>query len=80
MLERVASDSAIMKALDDVRLARGYSYAEQFAGTNGIGTTLETGAATSSGRRAYVDTWDGWHARVPRSAIRSPASSSGSST
>ena len=26
-------------------LARGYSYAEEFAGTNGIGTTLETGQA-----------------------------------
>jgi transcriptional regulator of acetoin/glycerol metabolism len=55
VLERVASDPAILKALDDVRLARGYSYAEQFAGTNGIGTTLETGAATFiRGREHYV--------------------------
>jgi transcriptional regulator of acetoin/glycerol metabolism len=43
VLERVTSDATIMRALDTVRLARGYSYAEQFAGTNGIGTTLETG-------------------------------------
>ena len=57
VLERVASDTAILKALDDVRLARGYSYAEQFAGTNGIGTTLETGAATFiQGSEHYVGT------------------------
>ena len=55
VLERVASDPAIVKVLDDVRLARGYSYAEQFAGTNGIGTTLETGAATFiQGNEHYV--------------------------
>ena len=57
VLERIASDPAILKALDDVRLARGYSYAEQFAGTNGIGTTLETGAATFiQGSEHYVGT------------------------
>ena len=57
VLERVASDPAILKALDDVRLARGYSYAEKFAGTNGIGTTLETGAATFiQGNEHYVGT------------------------
>ena len=57
VLERVASDTAILKALDDVLLARGYSYAEQFAGTNGIGTTLETGAATFiQGSEHYVGT------------------------
>ena len=46
VLERIAPDSTIQRALDDVRLARGYSYAEEFAGTNGIGTTLETGKPT----------------------------------
>jgi sigma-54 dependent transcriptional regulator, acetoin dehydrogenase operon transcriptional activator AcoR len=57
VLERVAADSAIVKVLDEVRLARGYSYAEQFAGTNGIGTTLETGAATFiQGSEHYIDT------------------------
>lgn len=57
VLERVAFDPVILKALDDVRLARGYSYAEEFAGTNGIGTTLETGAATFiQGNEHYVGT------------------------
>ncbi len=41
VLQRIA-DPSMAHALDDVRLAQGYSYAEQFAGTNGIGTTLET--------------------------------------
>jgi transcriptional regulator of acetoin/glycerol metabolism len=43
VMKRSASDGALMKALDSVSLAPGYSYAEEFAGTNGIGTTLETG-------------------------------------
>jgi transcriptional regulator of acetoin/glycerol metabolism len=46
VLERFASDATIMRALDSVRLAPGYSYAEAFVGTNGIGTTLETAAPT----------------------------------
>jgi sigma-54 dependent transcriptional regulator, acetoin dehydrogenase operon transcriptional activator AcoR len=57
VLERVVADPAILRALDAVRLARGYSYSEQFAGTNGIGTTLETGAPTFiQGSEHYVDT------------------------
>lgn len=43
VLDRIAADPVIERTLDDVRLACGYSYAEEFAGTNGIGTTLETG-------------------------------------
>jgi len=43
VMERSASEGAFMKALDSVSLAPGYSYAEEFAGTNGIGTALETG-------------------------------------
>src|SRR6516225_10381497 len=43
VMERSASEGALMKALDSVSLAPGYSYAEEFAGTNGIGTALETG-------------------------------------
>jgi transcriptional regulator of acetoin/glycerol metabolism len=43
VLERSATEGAFMKALDSVSLAPGYSYAEEFAGTNGIGTALETG-------------------------------------
>lgn len=42
VMERSASERAFMKALDSVSLAPGYSYAEEFAGTNGIGTALET--------------------------------------
>jgi sigma-54 dependent transcriptional regulator, acetoin dehydrogenase operon transcriptional activator AcoR len=57
VLERVVADPRILRALDDVRLARGYSYAEEFAGTNGIGTTLETGAPTFiQGSEHYVGT------------------------
>jgi transcriptional regulator of acetoin/glycerol metabolism len=46
VLERVCSDATMIRALDSVRLSRGYSYAEEFVGTNGIGTSLETGRAT----------------------------------
>lgn len=57
VLDRVVSDPAILRALDDVRLVRGYSYAEEFAGTNGIGTTLETGTPTFiQGSEHYVGT------------------------
>jgi sigma-54 dependent transcriptional regulator, acetoin dehydrogenase operon transcriptional activator AcoR len=57
VLERVVADPTILRALDAVRLARGYSYAEEFAGTNGIGTTLETGSPTFiQGSEHYVDT------------------------
>jgi sigma-54 dependent transcriptional regulator, acetoin dehydrogenase operon transcriptional activator AcoR len=43
VLERAGAERALLKALDSVSLAPGYSYAEEFAGTNGIGTPLETG-------------------------------------
>jgi transcriptional regulator of acetoin/glycerol metabolism len=43
VVERSVSEGTFMKALDSVALAPGYSYAEEFAGTNGIGTALETG-------------------------------------
>src|SRR4051812_17172998 len=46
VLERLAADATIVKALDAVRLAPRYSYAEKFVGTNGIGTALETARAT----------------------------------
>ncbi|MEV6099449.1 GAF domain-containing protein [Nocardia sp. NPDC051981] len=46
VLHRVAADSAILDALDEVQLACGYSYAEKFVGTNGIGTAVETGRPT----------------------------------
>jgi signal transduction histidine kinase len=57
VIQRVASDSTIMNALDTVRLAPGYSYAEEFVGTNGIGTALETGRPTFiRGDEHYVGT------------------------
>ncbi|MDT5182896.1 MAG: hypothetical protein QOI29_1054 [Mycobacterium sp.] len=46
VLQRVASDVSILNVLDTVLLAPGYSYAEQFIGTNGIGTALQTGQPT----------------------------------
>ncbi len=57
VLDRIAPDSKIERMLDDVHLARGYSYAEEFAGTNGIGTALETGQpAFIQGSEHYVGT------------------------
>ncbi|MCV7419484.1 siderophore-interacting protein [Mycobacterium yunnanensis] len=57
VLDRIAADAEIERMLDDVRLARGYSYAEEFAGTNGIGTALETGhPAFIRGSEHYVGT------------------------
>lgn len=46
VLSRRTADSGLERHLDRVRLAPGFSYAEQFVGTNGIGTALEAGAAT----------------------------------
>ncbi len=43
VLQRAVSEGTFIQALDSVSLAPGYSYAEEFAGTNGIGTALETG-------------------------------------
>jgi transcriptional regulator of acetoin/glycerol metabolism len=55
VLDRIAADAQMERVLDDVRLARGYSYAEEFAGTNGIGTALETGKpAFIQGSEHYV--------------------------
>jgi transcriptional regulator of acetoin/glycerol metabolism len=57
VLDRIAADSTFERMLDDVRLAKGYSYAEEFAGTNGIGTALETGQpAFIQGSEHYVGT------------------------
>lgn len=55
VLDRIAPDAKIERILDDIRLAKGYSYAEEFAGTNGIGTALETGQPTFiQGSEHYV--------------------------
>jgi sigma-54 dependent transcriptional regulator, acetoin dehydrogenase operon transcriptional activator AcoR len=46
VLSRRTGDAELERHLDRVRLAPGFSYAEQFVGTNGIGTALEAGSAT----------------------------------
>lgn len=46
VLDRRTGKSDLEHQLDTVQLAPGFSYAEQFVGTNGIGTALEAGQAT----------------------------------
>jgi len=46
VLSRMTADRELEKHLDSVRLAPGFSYGEQYAGTNGIGTALEAGGPT----------------------------------
>src|SRR6266545_1556219 len=41
VLDRRSGDRALQRKLDQVSLAPGFSYAEEFVGTNGIGTALE---------------------------------------
>jgi transcriptional regulator of acetoin/glycerol metabolism len=54
VLDRRCSGNDLVGTLDEVRLAPGFSYAEQFAGTNGIGTALSTGGLTLvDGREHY---------------------------
>jgi transcriptional regulator of acetoin/glycerol metabolism len=43
VLRRLTADRQLARHLDQVHLAPGFSYSEQFAGTNGIGTALERG-------------------------------------
>ncbi len=43
VLSRLTTDGALERHLDKVFLAPGFSYAEKFVGTNGIGTALEVG-------------------------------------
>lgn len=46
VLDRRTGDGRLERHLDRVQLAPGFSYAEQFVGTNGIGTALEGRRAT----------------------------------
>jgi transcriptional regulator of acetoin/glycerol metabolism len=56
VLDRRTGDSRLERKLDKVWLAPGFSYAEQFAGTNGIGTALEgRGPAHVFGHEHYVE-------------------------
>jgi transcriptional regulator of acetoin/glycerol metabolism len=61
VLERSAAEVSILSALDTISLAPGYSLAEEVAGTNGIGTTLETGRpAFIRGGEHYVGMFAGF--------------------
>ncbi len=56
VLDRRTRDRRLERQLDRVSLAPGFSYAEQFAGTNGIGTALEgRGPAHVFGHDHYVE-------------------------
>lgn len=56
VLVRRTGDDRLRRKLDRVSLAPGFSYAEQFAGTNGIGTALELGEpAVVFGHEHYVE-------------------------
>lgn len=46
VLARLCTDSAMLRSLDDVHLAPGFSYAERNAGTNGLGLSLADRAPT----------------------------------
>ncbi len=43
VMDRRVEDMSLERRLDDISLAPGFSYAEEFVGTNGIGTALERG-------------------------------------
>jgi sigma-54 dependent transcriptional regulator, acetoin dehydrogenase operon transcriptional activator AcoR len=56
VLDRRTGDSTLNQYLDKVWLAPGFSYAERFVGTNGIGTALEgRGPAEVFGYEHYVE-------------------------
>ena len=55
-LSRLTADHDLERHLDRVQLAPGFSYAEEVAGTNGIGTALESGqAAHVFGHEHYAE-------------------------
>lgn len=71
--ERRTGDRALHRHLDDICLAPGFSYAEEFVGTNGIGTAAE------DGRTAHVFGSEHFSERLQRvscaaAPIRNPAS------
>ena len=56
VLSRLTADRDLEQHLDSVQLAPGFSYDEEFAGTNGIGTALESGQAVRvSGHEHYAE-------------------------
>ena len=56
VLSRLTADRDLEQHLDSVQLAPGFSYAEEFTGTNAIGTALESGQAVHvSGHEHYAE-------------------------
>jgi sigma-54 dependent transcriptional regulator, acetoin dehydrogenase operon transcriptional activator AcoR len=56
LLSRLTADRDFERHLDSVQLVPGFSYAEEFVGTNGIGTALESGqAAHVFGHEHYAE-------------------------
>jgi sigma-54 dependent transcriptional regulator, acetoin dehydrogenase operon transcriptional activator AcoR len=56
LLSRLTADRDFERHLDGVQLLPGFSYAEEFVGTNGIGTALESGqAAHVFGHEHYAE-------------------------
>lgn len=53
VLDRRVSERSLRRRLDKVSLAPGFSYAEEFVGTNGIGTALGSGTDAFIGGRAH---------------------------
>ena len=74
VVERNAAEVSILNALNTISLAPGYSLAEEVAGTNGIGTALETGRpAFVRGGEHYVGMFTGF--ACAGSPIRDPITS-----
>src|ERR1700746_2146507 len=59
VLARLTGDRDLERALDRIKLAPGFSYAEDRVGTNGIGTALEAGGpAHVFGHEHYAESLD----------------------
>src|SRR5690242_14809476 len=73
VLTRMTADRDLERALDGIKLAPGFSYAEDRVGTNGIGTALESGGpAHVFGHEHYAERLEGMAcAGVP---VRDPVS------
>ena len=71
VVERTAPEMSVLNAWDTTSIAPGFSMTEEAAGTNGIGTALETGRpAFIRGGEHYVAMWFGF--ACAGSPIRDP--------
>ncbi len=81
VLSRMTADHDLERHLDGVQLAPGFSYAEEHAGTNGIGTALEGGQpAVVFGHEHYAEDLEDLACAGVRSTTRSPGRPSARST